>query len=70
MTIQELLTQIRSKGLNDYDISRELKNTAPTSQGLIWRLRNPGSKLGQKRTNHDRHVAIENLYNKILGGEK
>ncbi len=66
MTIQELLKKIHAKGLNDYDLSKELKSSYPTNQSTLWKLR-----LGvQKRTNSDRYQAIENVYKKILKAEK
>jgi hypothetical protein len=66
MTIQELLQKINSKGLNDYALEKELDQSFKTPQSTLFRLRT-GS---HKRTCHERYIAIESVYKKLLEAEK
>ena len=66
MTIQELLQKIHAKGLNDYALEKELDKSFKTPQSTLYRLRT-GS---HKRTSHERYIAIESVYKKLLEAEK
>lgn len=66
MTIQELLTQIKAKGMNFYALSKELDNTFKTPQSTLHRLYTGY----HQRTSHERYMAIEQVYKKLVENER